>query len=153
MAWLSGLMLRRDEDHARWEWRYARRALGLLVAERDALNDRTAQAVREALDASLRRDPRIAADRLEVARRQFAVRVGAYRTAMAKRDGREPLEARLARELLTFAAAVTADHAGAIARAGAVLGGYCAAAGEALRAAFGAASLPEDVAPSRAGRP
>lgn len=150
VAWLAGLMIRPDEDHARWEWRYARLALGLLVAERDALNDRTAQDVREALDASLRRDPRIAADRLDVARGQLAVRVAAYRSAMAKRDGREGLEVRLARELLTFAAAVTADHAAALARAGGVLAGYAAAAGEGLRAAFGAASLPEDVAPSRA---
>lgn len=150
VAWLAGLMLRPDEDHARWEFRYARRALGLLVAERDALNDRTAQEVREALDASLRRDPRIAGDRLDVARRQFAARIAAYRAAMAKRDGREPLAARLARELLTFAGAVTADHAGALVRAGRVLEGYAVDAGESLRAAYGAAALPEDVAPSRA---
>ena len=26
----------RDPDHARWEWRYARRALGVIVAERVA---------------------------------------------------------------------------------------------------------------------
>ena len=34
-----------DLDHARWELRYARRALGLLTAQRDALDDRTASVV------------------------------------------------------------------------------------------------------------
>ncbi len=44
---------RGDVDHARWELRYARRALGLLVAGRDALDDRTASVVARELAASL----------------------------------------------------------------------------------------------------
>jgi hypothetical protein len=31
VAWLATLATRGDEDHARWELRYARRAVGLLV--------------------------------------------------------------------------------------------------------------------------
>lgn len=152
VAWLASLMLRRDDDHARWEWRYARLALGVLVAERDALNDRIAQLVAQAVTGSFARDPNVAADRLDIAVGQFQARLAAYRAAMAKRDGREPLEARLAREILTFAGAITGDHAGAIARAGGVLGTMMTEAADALRSAFGTASLPEDVAPSQAPR-
>jgi hypothetical protein len=150
VAWMASLMLRRDDDHARWEWRYARRALGVLVAERDALNDRTAAEVSQAVLGAFARDPHVAADRLEVAMGQFQARLAAYRAAMAKRDGRESLEARLAREILTFAGAITGDHAGAIARAGTVLATCMTEAADALRAAYGEASLPDDVAPSQA---
>jgi hypothetical protein len=153
VAWLAALMLRRDDDHARWEWRYARLALGVLVAERDALNDRIAQEVAQAVLGSFARDPNIAADRLDVAQGQYQARLAAYRAAMAKKDGREALDARLAREILTFAGAITGDHAGAIARAGGVLAGMMLEAAEALRTAYGTATLPDDVAPSKAGRP
>ncbi len=153
VTWLASLMLRRDEDHACWEWRYARLALGVLVAERDALNDRIARDVALAVGASFARDPRVAADRLEMAVSQYQARLGAYRSAMAKRDGREGLEARLARELLTYAGAITGDHAGAIARVGRVLRGYMLAAADALRTAYGTPDLPDDVPPSQAGGP
>ncbi len=150
VQWLAALMMRRDEDHARWELRYARRALGLLAAEREALNDRTAQVVAQALSDAIARDPNVAADRVAVAERQFNDRLSAYRDALARRDGREPAEARLARELLTFAHAITGDHAGAIGRGGAILDRYLVEAGEQLRSAFGVAALPEDVPPSQA---
>jgi hypothetical protein len=150
VQWLASLMLRRDEDHARWEWRYARRAVGVLVAERDALNDRIAAEVSQAVLGAFARDPHVAADRLDVAVGQFQARLAAYRIAMAKKDGREALDARLAREILTFAGAITGDHAGAITRAGAVLASCMADAAEALRQAYGEASLPDDIAPSRA---
>ena len=152
VEWLGALMLRRDDDHARWEWRYARLALGVLVAERDALNDRIAQEVSQAVSAAFARDPNVAADRLDVALGQFQARLAAYRAAMAKKDGREALPARLAREILTFAGAITGDHAGAIARAGGILATMMVEAADALRTAYGTASLPEDVAPSQAPR-
>lgn len=152
VSWLASLMLRRDDDHARWEWRYARLALGVLVAERDALNDRIARDVAQAVVGAFARDPHIAADRLEVALGQYQARLAAYRAALAKKDGRELLEARLAREILTFAGAITGDHAGAIARAGGVLAGFMVDAADALRSAYGTASLPDDVAPSKLAR-
>ena len=47
---------RGDVDHARWELRYARRALGLIAAQRDALDDRTASVVaRELAEAFAQR--------------------------------------------------------------------------------------------------
>ena len=42
VQWLGAVALQGDMDRARWELRYARMALGLLAAERDALDDRTA---------------------------------------------------------------------------------------------------------------
>src|SRR5919199_2437945 len=69
-AWLAQVATRGDLDHARWELRYARRAVGLLVAERDALDDRTGSAVAHALTAALHADPNIARDMLDVAERQ-----------------------------------------------------------------------------------
>ena len=41
VAWLTAAAGDGDTDRARWELRYARRAFALLVAERDALDDRT----------------------------------------------------------------------------------------------------------------
>ena len=45
--WLNQTATRGDVDHARWELRYARRALGLIAAQRDAL-DRYGAAIGEA---------------------------------------------------------------------------------------------------------
>ena len=42
VAWLADAAADGDADHARWELRYARAALGLIGAQRDALDDRTA---------------------------------------------------------------------------------------------------------------
>src|SRR6185437_12094853 len=42
VEWLARVATRGDLDHARWELRYARRALGLIAAQRDARDDRTA---------------------------------------------------------------------------------------------------------------
>ena len=42
VQWLAEAATRGDADHALWELRYARRALGLIAAQRDALDDRTA---------------------------------------------------------------------------------------------------------------
>jgi hypothetical protein len=53
--WLAAHGTAGDLDHARWELRYARRALGLIAAQRDALDDRTASAVAHALAAELAR--------------------------------------------------------------------------------------------------
>ena len=89
VAWLAGMMLGRDEDHARWELRYAMRSLGLLVAERDALDDRTASLVAEALELALERDPNVAASMVSVAEAQFEARLAAYREAFHKRSAKE----------------------------------------------------------------
>ncbi len=148
-AWLTDIMLSKDEDHARWELRYARRALGLLVAERDALDDRTPSLVADALEAALERDPNVAADKVEVALAQFNTRLSAYREAFRTRNPKEPVGPRLARELLSFATAVPKNREEAITEAAALLQRLMADAAEALRRAFGEAHLPEDVPPSQ----
>jgi len=150
VRWLATFDRARDEDHARWELRYARRVIGLLVAERDALDDRTASAVGRALSASLHFDRRIAADKLSVAEAQLNARLRAFGEVLRTRAGDEPTGARLGRTLLSFTAPAGAPPppADAVARAGEVVARYLAEANEALRVAFGAANLPEDVPPS-----
>ena len=146
VRWLSKEATHGDVDHARWELRYARRALGLLVAERDALDDRTASAVARALQESLGRDANVAAAKLEVARTQLNARLRAYGEALQHRDASATSAERLGRCLVDFAGA-PAD-ALLVARAGELLSGYLAEANEVLRREFGVASLPEDVPPS-----
>lgn len=150
VRWLATFDGARDEDHARWELRYARRVIGLLVAERDALDDRTASAVGRALSAALRFDRRVAADKLSIAEAQLNARLRGFGEALRTRVGNEPTGARLGRTLLSFTAppGAPAPSGEAIAHAGELIARYLAEANETLRAAFGAASLPEDVPPS-----
>jgi hypothetical protein len=75
VSWLSDAATRGDSDRARWELRYARRAAGLLSAERDALDDRTASAVARELGESWAKDPNIAADMRHAAEQQFNARL------------------------------------------------------------------------------
>ena len=156
--WLAEVATRGDVDHARWELRYARRAVGLIVAQRDALDDRTGSSVGRALADAFERDPNIATDRLAVARHQFNARLGAYRDVLtsrppaartaAPREAGAQTQTRLGRNLLAFAGGPVRADAAEVARAGEIVLAYIDAAHEALRNAFGAASLPEDVTPS-----
>ena len=149
----SGLnAMTRDEDHARWELRYARRALGLLVAERDALDDRTPALVADALEAALERDPHVAADKVDVALAQFNVRLSAYREAFRARNPKEAVGLRLGRELLSFSSAVPKERDLAIAEAATILQRLMSDAAEALRRSFGEAKLPDDLPPSQMAR-
>ena len=148
--WLAECATRGDIDHARWELRYARRALGLIAAERDALDDRTPSAVARELTATLAREPLVDAAKLEVAERQFNQRLRAYADVIAERGDAEPTAARLGRTLLAFAGGGTTPAAADVARAGALAYTYLAEGSAALRTVFGAADLPEDVAPSAA---
>ncbi len=91
-----------DADHAAWEWRYARRALGLIVAERDAQDDRTVSEIAAVLGERQSVDPEVAADRRELARQQLNERVTAYRGAVANRVSSDPLAVRLGFVLLRF---------------------------------------------------
>lgn len=148
VRWLAEFTTGADEDHARWELRYARRALGLVAAQRDALDDSTGSAVARAMSELLARDPLIDPAKREVAERQFNARLRTYREILVQRDPREPTGARLGRALLGFAGQIGGDED--VARAGEVLAGYLEEANEALRKEFGAAALPENVAPSEA---
>ena len=158
VRWLAEAATRGDSDHARWELRYARRAVGLIVAQRDALNDQTGSSVGRALAEALERDPNIATDRLAIARHQFNARLAAYRDVLTSRPpaartaGGSPAvpqtATRLGQILMAFAGGAVGPNARDVPRAGEILVSYTDAAHQALRETFGVASLPEDVIPS-----
>jgi hypothetical protein len=147
VQWLAAAATAGDEDRARWELRYARRVIGLLVAQRDALDDRTASVVSRELRRSLHMDRNIAAGMVRVAERQFNERLAAFRTGLEARTAGEAPDVRLGRILLG-PARTTGDPGGALDRASAVVSRYMTEAGEALRAAFGTSGLPPDQPPS-----
>lgn len=153
VRWLAQTATRGDTDHARWELRYARRALGLLAAERDALDDRTGAVVAHALAAAFEKDPEIAEGMRDVAQRQFNARLSAYRDGLAARAG-AGTPARLGQTLFAFAGGSFRQVDESILRAGELLTRYLAEANAALRDLFGRATLPEHLPPSAvSGKP
>jgi hypothetical protein len=138
---------RGDVDRARWELRYARRASGLLSAERDALDDRTASAVAREISEGWSRDRNIAAGMRQTAEQQFNARLRALGHALTARSSPEPTGTRLGKALLG-AAGLNAPSGDDVARAGSVVGGYLEQANAALQRAFGTATLPENLPPS-----
>lgn len=147
VQWLAREASRDDLDHARWELRYARRAMGLLTAQRDALDDRTGSAVAHELGEALGRDPAVAPGKLLVAETQFNVRIRAYADALANREGAGS-GWHLGRTLLRFAGLSSPANAEMVARASEIVSSYLAEANAALRDRFGTAALPEDALPS-----
>jgi hypothetical protein len=153
VRWLAQTATNGDSDHARWELRYARRAVGLLAAERDALDDRTPSLVARAMDEAMATDPAVAVDAQALAARQFNDRLAAYRDALAARSAEAP-GTRLGRVLLVFAGSVRAARGAGLVQAGEILTRELDEANAALRTAFGTAELPEDEPPSAvAARP
>lgn len=150
VRWLAGAATGGDVDHARWELRYARRALGMLTAQRDALDDRTASLVARALSRALSRDPAVASGKLPVAERQLNARLRAYGDALANRGG-EGSGWHLGRTLLEFAGLRDTAPQEEVGHAAGVLARYLADANAALRDVFGAAALPDNVVPSALG--
>lgn len=148
VTWLAGAATRGDEDHASWELRYARRSIGLLVAQRDALDDRTGSLVAEALTGAFESDKHIDRDRFGLVEQQFNARVSAYRDALGAR-GTEA-SSRLGQTLLAFSGGSFRDIDDRVRRAAEILGTYEREANEALRSVFGSAALPEHIAPSAA---
>jgi len=146
--WLTQNATRGDVDHARWELRYARRSLGMIAAQRDALDDRTASLVAKEISVAFARDKNVAAGMLETAERQFNARLSAYRDGLAARAG-APTPIRMGQTLFAFAGGSFKLQDDNIVRAGDLLATYLAEANSALRESFGTAALPEDVAPSK----
>ena len=149
VAWLAALEPNGDEDHARWELRYARRAAGMLAAQRDAVDDRTGAAVGRALTEAFHADHTIARDRAEIALRQFNERLAAYREVLATRQT-TPTRQRLGQVLLTFLGRPTSASEDTSAHAGEIVEHALAEANAALRREFGDVSLPEHIVPSEA---
>ena len=148
VAWLATTATDGDTDRARWELRYARRGLGLLVAERDALDDRTGSFVARQLSEALQLDRRVAAGMVRIAERQFNERLTAYRNVLSARNATEGTGARLGRTLLRSAQNGREPTPDAVIQAGELLSGYVEQANTALRTLFGEAALPEDRPPS-----
>ena len=150
--WLAASATRGDLDHAQWELRYARRALGLIAAQRDALDDRTASMVAREIAEAHARDNNIAATMTETAERQFNARLSAYREGLEAKAG-APTPIRMGQTLFAFAGGSFRRQDENIVRAGELLAKYLSEANDALRASFGTAALPENVPPSAlAGR-
>ena len=147
VAWLAAAACGGDQDRAAWELRYARRALGLVVSQRDALDDRTGSLVARELATALQADRNVAPTMLKVAERQFNDRLTTYREVLTSRAPSEGTGVRLGRALLHIAGTTRAAD-DMIARAGDLLARYMGEANEALRHAFGAPSLPQDLPPS-----
>ncbi len=148
VVWLADAAANGDEDHARWELRYARAALGLLVAQRDALDDRTAAEISTAYTDLLAADTRIAEDRRELAGRQFNERLLSYREAMQVRGGPITAPDAAGRCLLAFASDGARTAGAPLAYAIELLERYADESATLLRSTYGEANLPEDVPPS-----
>ena len=150
VQWLTANGTNGDVDHARWELRYARRALGLLTAQRDALDDRTGSAVAAALGRALASDASIAPGRLRIAERQLNARLRAYGDALVRREG-AGTGWHLGRALLDFAGRKEGSPPEVVAKAGDLLARYLAESNEALREHFGAPRLAEGVPANATG--
>jgi hypothetical protein len=135
-----------DADHARWELRYLRRALGLLTAGRDALDDRTASLVGQALAKAVEHDPSAAPAMRAVSASQFNVRLRTYRDLMGQRGAARTPVGRIGEALVGYAGGRPRDDRAVWA------GGWVAAeldrCNAALQQEFGTVELPDDVAPS-----
>ncbi len=141
LAWLSGVA--GDAARARREMDFLRRAVALIVAERDALNDQTAADVAHALTA--RAHDGVSASASDTT--AWSGRFREYSAAMAVRGNTEPPATRLARVLMESLGRST-PSANDVERAAQLVQSARNTANEALRKVFGVASLPDDIRPS-----
>lgn len=143
IEWLTRIAEGPHDNLAIRELQFASRAIGLIVAERDALDDRTASDVAHQLATVISSEGR----RDSAAGRAWSERWRAYTSALAARGSTESPAARLARVMLT-GSGIEAPTTEQLIRGTQYILAVRAAANEALRTAYGSASLPEDVRPS-----
>ena len=148
VAWLAQDATRGDIDHAMWELRYLRRALGILVAQRDAMDDRTPSESLRALAHRMRKDRNVDGSLVELAERQFNARLSAYRDAFTSR-GQGSATMRVAQNLLAFSGGPIRTDDPAVGAGAVLVARYLQESNASLRASFGDAHLPDDVAPSK----
>ncbi len=142
IAWLTGAT-GASRELALIELAFSQKAIALIVAERDALDDRTAADVSHAIDAVVAREARVRRNVVE----EWHAHWREYADALAARGRAEPPLTRISRVLLRRSG-VAEPLAEQLARAVRIVTGFRHGANDALRAAFGSASLPEDMAPS-----
>jgi len=155
--YLAALLLPPDIDDVRWleacagldrelverELLFAQRAIGLIVAERDALDDQTAADVAHAIDAAVARESRA----YQNPAAEWVDHWLEYHEALAARGRAEPPLRRIARVLLRRVGVAEPGSAQLVRTVG-IVTRHRHAANEALTAAFGAVDLPEDRLPS-----
>lgn len=155
--YLTALLLPPDDDDVRWlqacagverelverELVFAQRAIGLIVAERDALDDQTAADVAHAIDAIVANESRAYRD----PKAEWVDHWLEYHDALVVRGRAEPPLRRIARVLLRRVG-VSEPGSPQLVRTVGIVTRHRNAANEALTAAFGAADLPEDRVPS-----
>ena len=141
IAWLASLGVL--ETVAVRELTFATRAIGLIVAERDALDDRTAADVARQLLPVISQEARRTVD----LGREWSERWRAYTAALAVRGNVESPATRLARVLMS-GAGIAVPSPEQLVRATLFVNETRGAANVALRDVFGVASLPDDVRPS-----
>ncbi len=141
LHWLAAIAS--SADVAERELGFARRALALIVAERDALDDQTAADVAHELVPVTESEAR---QRPEVGQ-AWVARWREYSGAFTVRGTAEAPAERLAKVLLQ-GADIDNPSRDQLTRATQCIHGIRARANESLRGAFGAASLPDDVRPS-----
>jgi len=141
VTWLVSIGV--PESVARRELTFAKRAIGLIVAERDALDDRTASDVAHQLAPVISREAKGAVDR----GREWGDRWRAFTAALAVRGNVEAPATRLARVLLA-GAGVADPSSEQLLRAAQFVLDTRSAANVALRDVFGVATLPDDIRPS-----
>ena len=146
VAWLTPHTTPKNERLAQRELRFARRAVLLIVSERDALDDRTASDVAHELAPEISAEAR---QDMEAAR-AWLERWRSYTSTLAARGSAEAPAVRLARVMLSGAGIVDPQPP-ELQRATQYVTSLRSAANDALRKAFGAASLPDDVRPSALG--
>ncbi len=151
IEWLASDATRGDTDHSLWELRYLKRSLGILVAQRDSLDDRTPSEVLRALLHRMHKDRNIDAELHDLAERQFNARLSAYRDAFSSR-GHGPASMRVAQNLLAFSGGPIRSDDPAVQRGGRLVAEYLTSANAALQQVFGTVQLPEDIQPSKLAR-
>jgi hypothetical protein len=150
VQWLAEQSVHGDRARMARELRYAYRAVGLIAAQRDALDDKTASAVAHALTAAMPLVPPVRpAERRDVMR-EWQARMRLYGDAMAQRGGDGRPIPRLARVLLEVADARVVPET--VTQAVSLLEERRSVANEALRRTFGDVALPDDRPPSAAVR-
>ena len=140
-AWLRSMSV--PDAVANRELTFAKRAIGLIVAERDALDDRTASDVAHQLAPVITRESRSTPE----LGREWGERWRSYTAALAVRGSAESPPARLARVLLA-GAGVAEPTAEQLTRATQFVLDTRGAANVVLRDVFGVATLPDDIRPS-----
>lgn len=154
--YLRGLLTAPETDDMQWlsthtgsiaaatrELVFVRRAIALIVAERDALDDRTASDVSHVLAGVIGAEARASRQ----TGREWALRWRAYSATQAARGQVESPAARMARVMLEGAGIALPSDA-LLTQATQCVQTTRARANESLRAAFGEATLPEDIRPS-----